>query len=137
MIAAFFLMAGVPIPTGWRPCDGNHSTPDLRGKFLIGAGSRTVPMNQPQGTYGHYGPGFEAAEPLRMEVPVGDWAVEAGERDPDPPERACAGVDGDLHGVYCARGGGEFAFGFGGAPYANYHTGAPAPATPIARPPRP
>lgn len=27
------------IPTGWYLCDGNNSTPDLRGKFLIGAGS--------------------------------------------------------------------------------------------------
>ena len=65
------------------------------------------------------------AEPLRMEVPVGDWMAEAGERDPDPPEKGCGAVSYSS----CT---GEFPFGFGGAPYANYHTGAPA-ARPAAR----
>ena len=27
------------IPSGWYLCDGNNSTPDLRNKFVIGAGS--------------------------------------------------------------------------------------------------
>jgi hypothetical protein len=27
------------IPSGWYLCDGNNSTPDLRGKFIIGAGN--------------------------------------------------------------------------------------------------
>ena len=27
------------IPSGWYLCDGNNSTPDLRNKFIIGAGS--------------------------------------------------------------------------------------------------
>jgi hypothetical protein len=27
------------IPTGWYLCDGENSTPDLRGKFIIGAGA--------------------------------------------------------------------------------------------------
>lgn len=27
------------IPSGWKLCDGTNSTPDLRGKFIIGAGS--------------------------------------------------------------------------------------------------
>ncbi|MBA7657291.1 hypothetical protein ES703_65226 [subsurface metagenome] len=26
------------IPTGWILCDGNNDTPDLRDKFLVGAG---------------------------------------------------------------------------------------------------
>ena len=28
----------VSIPSGWYLCDGNNSTPDLRGKFILGAG---------------------------------------------------------------------------------------------------
>ena len=27
------------IPTGWVICDGNNNTPDLRNRFIIGAGS--------------------------------------------------------------------------------------------------
>jgi hypothetical protein len=27
----------VNIPTGWYLCDGNNSTPDLRGYFIVGA----------------------------------------------------------------------------------------------------
>ena len=33
------MWSGVTIPTGWYLCDGQNSTPDLRGKFVIGAGS--------------------------------------------------------------------------------------------------
>ena len=28
------------IPTGWVACDGHHGTPDLRDRFVVGAGSR-------------------------------------------------------------------------------------------------
>lgn len=30
--------AVVDIPAGWALCDGNNGTPDLRGKFVLGAG---------------------------------------------------------------------------------------------------
>ena len=26
------------IPTGWKICDGNNGTPDLRNRFVVGAG---------------------------------------------------------------------------------------------------
>jgi len=31
------------IPAGWVLCDGNNSTPDLRDRFLLGAGSTYAP----------------------------------------------------------------------------------------------
>ena len=31
--------SAVPIPTGWRICDGKNNTPDLTGKFLKGVSS--------------------------------------------------------------------------------------------------
>jgi len=34
------------IPSGWKLCDGNHGTPDLRNRFVVGAG-----------TGGNYSPG--------------------------------------------------------------------------------
>jgi len=33
----------VDIPYGWRLCDGNNGTPDLRDKFIVGAGSAYAP----------------------------------------------------------------------------------------------
>lgn len=40
----------VDIPAGWALCDGNNGTPDLRNKFIIGAGDTyavndTAPTN--------------------------------------------------------------------------------------------
>ena len=38
-IIAIWSGAIVDIPSGWVICDGNNLTPDLRDKFVIGAGS--------------------------------------------------------------------------------------------------
>jgi len=37
------------IPTGWALCDGNNTTPDLRDRFIVGAGS-TYSRNDTGGT---------------------------------------------------------------------------------------
>jgi microcystin-dependent protein len=34
------------IPTGWYLCDGNNSTPDLRGRFIVGASTDNVGKTQ-------------------------------------------------------------------------------------------
>jgi len=33
------------IPTGWYLCDGNNGTPDLRGRFIVGAGGAYNPAD--------------------------------------------------------------------------------------------
>lgn len=33
----------VSIPTGWVLCDGNNGTPDLRNRFVVGAGDTYAP----------------------------------------------------------------------------------------------
>ncbi len=33
------------IPNGWTLCDGTHGTPDLRSRFIIGAGSTYDPRD--------------------------------------------------------------------------------------------
>ncbi|GAH72178.1 unnamed protein product, partial [marine sediment metagenome] len=33
----------VDIPAGWALCDGNNGTPDLRNRFVIGAGDTYAP----------------------------------------------------------------------------------------------
>lgn len=35
--------AVVDIPAGWALCDGNGGRPDLRGKFVVGAGDALDP----------------------------------------------------------------------------------------------
>lgn len=42
----------VDIPTGWNLCDGTHGTPDLRDRFVIGAGDTYAP-NATGGTTEH------------------------------------------------------------------------------------
>lgn len=37
--------ASAAVPTGWTVCDGDNSTPDLRGRFVIGAGGTFNPGN--------------------------------------------------------------------------------------------
>lgn len=37
---AIIMWSGDVIPDGWALCDGNNGTPDLSGRFILGAGSR-------------------------------------------------------------------------------------------------
>ena len=37
--------AATAIPTGWALCDGSNSTPDLRNRFIVGAGQTYTPGN--------------------------------------------------------------------------------------------
>ena len=46
------------IPTGWILCDGNNNTPNLQGRFILGAGQGGVDMNKialPLQTFGTTG----------------------------------------------------------------------------------
>ena len=45
----------VNIPAGWTLCDGNNGTPDLRDKFVVGAGS-TYAVNETGGNVNHNHP---------------------------------------------------------------------------------
>jgi len=42
----------VDIPAGWQLCDGSNGSPDLRDKFVVGAGSTYNPGNS-GGTVSH------------------------------------------------------------------------------------
>jgi len=45
--------AEIDIPGGWLICDGNNGTPDLRDKFVIGAGN-TYNLNDAAGAMSHF-----------------------------------------------------------------------------------
>ncbi len=49
MITAF---AGSSVPAGWTLCDGTNGTPDLTGKFVVGAGQGAGLSNRPLGSTG-------------------------------------------------------------------------------------
>jgi len=38
-LGGIIMWAGDAAPTGWALCDGQYSTPDLRGRFILGAGT--------------------------------------------------------------------------------------------------
>ena len=38
-VGGIIMWSGSTIPTGWALCDGTQSTPDLRGRFIVGSGS--------------------------------------------------------------------------------------------------
>lgn len=41
-LVAYFYGAVEEIPEGWQLCDGTNSTPDLRNKFVLGAGDEYI-----------------------------------------------------------------------------------------------
>ena len=43
------MWSGVTTPSGWNLCDGTNSTPDLRNRFVVAAGT-TYPLNTTGGT---------------------------------------------------------------------------------------
>lgn len=38
-VGGIILWSGTTIPTNWQICDGTNGTPDLRDKFIVGAGT--------------------------------------------------------------------------------------------------
>jgi hypothetical protein len=50
------MFSGTSIPTGWVLCDGANGTPDLRGRFIVGAQSASK-----TGTTEQAGPGFNSS----------------------------------------------------------------------------
>lgn len=42
---AIVMWSGTTLPDGWVFCDGTSGTPDLRNKFIVGAGNAYTPGN--------------------------------------------------------------------------------------------
>eukprot|EP01050_Picozoa_sp_SAG11_P034265 SAG11_NODE_12028_length_725_cov_1.142173_1_plen_152_part_00 len=115
------------LPIGWVICDGTFGTPDLRNKFVIGAGNRTVPMNQ--GHRGEYDRGarrfpttFAPGPSLEVEIPVGDWLVEEGLGSPHDELQLNVYVDDDPECDNSCYGHLDWP---SQVPFVNYRTGAP------------
>ena len=71
----------VDIPSGWHICDGNAGTPDLRDKFIIGAGS-THAVGATGGADNHdhnftgiaHGHGISVGVNMSNDSPAGDYS---------------------------------------------------------------
>ena len=50
------------IPNGWHLCDGNEGTPDLRGKFVIGADTDDDRTNLGSATHTHTNSNAQGAD---------------------------------------------------------------------------
>ena len=42
-VGGIIMWSGTTVPTGWALCDGSGETPDLRGRFIVGAGQNSSP----------------------------------------------------------------------------------------------
>lgn len=42
-VGGIIMWSGSTAPTGWALCDGQNGTPDLRDRFIVGAGSGYIP----------------------------------------------------------------------------------------------
>lgn len=67
-IIAIWSGAVAEVPFGWKLCDGNNGTPDLRDKFVIGAALAYAPGATGGDTrHRHYG----VADPHDHQIPAG------------------------------------------------------------------
>lgn len=66
--------AFIDIPVGWHLCDGTEDTPDLRDKFVIGAGS-TYPPGSTGGSSSHVHT-FES-DPVNLTLDEGDEILDS------------------------------------------------------------
>ena len=111
------------LPAGWAECDGRFGTPDLRGKFVLAAGTRDpIPVNDAQrtGNNPYQGSFVPSPSPLQISVPVGDWVAERGVGPSGATSEYAYGCDPTADS--CHNHGGPFPHAFGGVPYVNYRT---------------
>lgn len=86
------------IPSGWALCDGGNGTPDLRGRFIVGAGDS-------------YSPGDKGGEekhkliPGEMPAHTHNIYLSMNARAPDPRLKE---IYGALYSPYCAALGSNY-----------------------------
>jgi len=90
--------AVVDIPTGWVLCDGNNGTPDLRDKFVVGAGNSYNPGDT--GGSGSHIHSYTA--PSHFHALLGGTAIAAGSdyHFLTTPEVIAGNVDSSAHLPY-------------------------------------
>lgn len=71
------MWSGSSIPSGWALCDGSYGTPDLRGRFVLGAGGEVQPgatgRPTPAGTQ------LYQIKPTATSVTIGNHSLTAAE----------------------------------------------------------
>ena len=82
-------------PSGWYLCDGNNGTPDLRDRFIVGAGS-----SYSQGNTG----GANSVTLSESQIPSHDHDSSVSVSDPGHNHRLRGGADDADSGSYIAAG---------------------------------
>ena len=84
-VGSIIMWTGTTIPDTWALCDGTQNTPDLRGRFIIGAGQGTNLNNRTLNTRGGYETHtlivdelpdhkHSASKKCMSTTPSGDWS---------------------------------------------------------------
>ena len=68
------LVAGIPV--GWQLCDGTNGTPDLRNKFIRGAGAAFIPGDE--GGSSQHSHSFDAGSHQHESIDTLDAVAAAG-----------------------------------------------------------
>lgn len=87
MIGAIILWSGaiVDIPAGWQLCDGTNGTPDLRNRFIVGAGDQyTVGISDGKLTQTHTFTGDGHGHNLILGITVQDGSGRQHVTDSQP-----------------------------------------------------
>jgi hypothetical protein len=87
---AIIMWSGTTPPTNWALCDGQNGTPNLRDRFIIGAGGRRQAGNQGGSASHNHGPGDLRTEGHGHSIPwqfpangEGSNFIEEGRGRPD------------------------------------------------------
>lgn len=89
---------GLTIPDGWAVCDGTKGTPDLRNRFIVGAG-RSYQQGEPGGALEHTHGGQTAAVALTIDqMPAHNHQVQ------DPGHSHGVNDGGHAHGYTIYNG---------------------------------
>ena len=95
------MWAGTAPPAGWAICDGSNGTPDLRGRFVLGAGQGAGLTNRPSGTTG----GQEQVTLTTAEMPAHSHGInDPGHSHTWSASRQLAGTDDNNNTTEFSRG---------------------------------